>query len=90
MCHSPAKAFKIVDRGYIKEGYWADIAIVDLDKKWKVSKENTLYKCKWSPLEQKEFTGEVQTVLVNGAIAMQDNKIISAGNAKRLLFEDVR
>ncbi len=90
MCHSPAKAFKIVDRGYIREGYWADIAIVDLDKKWKVSKENTQYKCKWSPLEQKEFTGEVQTVLINGNIAMQDNKIISTGNAKRLLFEDVR
>ncbi len=90
MCHSPAKAFKILERGYLREGYWADIAIVDLDKEWKVSKDNILYKCQWSPLENKEFQGQVEVVMVNGTIAMQNQKLLSTDNSQRLLFEGER
>jgi dihydroorotase len=52
MCHAPADCFRVQQRGYIREGYFADIAIVDLKTSYTVSKENILYKCNWSPLEQ--------------------------------------
>ncbi len=86
MCHNPAIAFRIKNRGFIREGYWADIVILDPDKVWKVEKDNILYKCKWSPLENKTFKGKVETVLVNGKIALENGvfKYLKAG--KRLEF----
>jgi dihydroorotase len=52
MCHAPAECFQVDKRGYLREGYWADVLIVDPDKKWTVAKENILYKCGWSPLRR--------------------------------------
>ncbi len=87
MCHNPAIAFNIKDRGFIRESYWADIAILNLDKVWKVEKDNILYKCKWSPLENKTFKGKVETVLVNGKIALEKGKFKDINAGKRLMFK---
>ncbi len=66
MCHSPAKLFQISKRGFIKEGYFADLAIVDLNNNWLVEKSNIKYKCGWSPFENYEFTGKVTDTFVSG------------------------
>lgn len=66
MCHAPAECFQIVDRGYIEEGQFADIAVIDPDHNWSVAEDNILYKCGWSPLEGKSFTGAVEMTFVNG------------------------
>ena len=66
MCHNPAKLFRINKRGFIKEGYYADLTILDLNKSWTVSKENILYKCGWSPFEGHTFKSSVQSCFVNG------------------------
>lgn len=87
MCHNPAIVFQIENRGFIKEGYFADLAIVNPKAEQTVSKNNVLYQCKWSPLEGKVFHTEVVTTIVNGHIAME-NKVISDKRAgQRLLFE---
>jgi dihydroorotase len=63
MCHNPAILYQIKDRGFIREGYAADMVIVDMDSKWKVSRDNTLYKCGWSPMEGTVFQSRVPTHL---------------------------
>ena len=66
MCHNPAKLFRIKKRGFIKEGYYADLTILDLNKSWTVSKENILYKCGWSPFDGHTFKSSVKSCFVNG------------------------
>lgn len=66
MCHNPAILYRIHQRGFIKEGYYADLTLVDLNKSYTVSKENILYKCGWSPLEGTTFHSEVAQTFVNG------------------------
>lgn len=66
MCHNPAILYAIDKRGYIKEGYYADLTLVDLNKPWTVNKENLLYKCGWSPLEGTTFHSQIQHTIVNG------------------------
>ena len=66
MCHNPATLYNIEKRGFIREGYFADLTIVDLDSTWKVSKENILSKCGWSPLEETIFQTKVIYTFVNG------------------------
>ena len=90
MCHSPAKAFKIKKRGFVREGYWGDLVILDLDKKWKVTRDNIKYKCKWSPFEEHEFVGVVEKVFVNGELALDNGKMRNTNSAQRLLFEKDR
>ncbi len=68
MCHKPADLFKIDRRGYIKEGYHADIVLVDLKDEYKVSKDNILYKCGWSPFENQVFHSKVTHTFVNGRL----------------------
>jgi dihydroorotase len=87
MCHNPAKIFKIEKRGFIKEGYYADLAIIDIAKPWSVKKENILYKCGWSPLEGTNFKSRVIYTLVNGQIVNQNGKIKEIKAGKRLLFD---
>ena len=67
MCHAPAELFGIENRGFLREGYKADICIFRKDP-WTVSKENILYQCGWSPLEGQSLTYRVQTTLVNGRV----------------------
>lgn len=86
MCHNPALVFKVKDRGFIREGYFADIVLFDLNKTYKVEKDNLLYKCKWSPLDGKVFNSTINTVIVNGTIAFEENKITGNSNPKRIEF----
>jgi len=66
MSHTPALLFNISKRGFIREAYWADLTLVDLNSPWTVTSENILYKCKWSPLEKQVFHSKVLMTLVNG------------------------
>lgn len=66
MCHNPASLYDMTHRGYIREGYYADLVLVDLDSPWTVAKDNILYKCGWSPLEGTTFQSKVTHTFVNG------------------------
>ena len=73
--HNVAKRFQIKDRGYIREGYYADLTVLDLGKPYEVSKENILYKVGWSPFTGKTFNSSIFMTVVNGHIAFQDGKV---------------
>ena len=73
--HNVAKRFQIKDRGYIREGYYADLAILDLNNPYQVSKENILYKCGWSPFEGHKFNSSIFMTVVNGNIAFKDGVV---------------
>jgi dihydroorotase len=86
MAHSPSDLFKIIDRGYIKEGYYADLVIVDPTKKHTVTRETVLSKCGWSPFEGYTFNHKIEKTFVNGNLVYDNDSIIEAGNGSRLLF----
>ena len=86
MCHNPAKLFQIQKRGFIKEGYYADLVLVDLNDHWKVSKENIFYKCGWSPFEETIFNSKVTHTFVNGHLVYEVGRFSAQRNAKRLTF----
>ena len=73
--HNVAKRFQIKDRGFIREGYFADLAILDHDKPYEVSKDNILYKCGWSPFEGHNFKSSIYITIVNGNIAFEEGKV---------------
>ncbi len=87
MCHNPAILFEIEKRGFIKEGYKADLVLVDLNEKYTVSKENILYKCGWSPLEGTEFHSKITHTFVNGFLAYENGNISAEKHGERLLFD---
>ncbi len=72
MCHGPATLYHIEKRGFIREGYYADLTLVDLNLSWTVAKDNILYKCAWSPLEGTTFTTKVINTFVNGNLVYDD------------------
>jgi dihydroorotase len=84
--HAVADCFQIEERGYIREGYWADLAIVDLNKPQTVSKENVLYQCGWSPLEGHTLSATVEHTFVSGHLAYSKGSFNEAIKGKRLLF----
>jgi dihydroorotase len=86
MCHAPAECFGLVDRGYLDEGMFADLAILDPDEYWTVSGENILYKCGWSPLEGKKFRGKVVSTYVNGQKVYDRSGVYVQGSGQRLRF----
>jgi dihydroorotase len=86
MCHAPAICFKVEERGFLREGYFADIAIVDLNESWKVSRENILYQCGWSPLDGKAFNGKVTHTFVSGYLAYENGKFKTYRSGERLTF----
>lgn len=86
MSHNPAILFKIKERGYIREGYHADLVLVDLNKSWTVSKENIMAKCGWSPFEGHTFKSEVTHTFVNGKLAYINGHINEVGSGSRMLF----
>lgn len=88
MCHAPADCFNVKDRGYLDEGKYADIVIVDPNRSWMVNNANILYKCGWSPLEGQRFKGKVTTTIVNGKIAYRDGEFNHQGEGMRLEFEN--
>lgn len=85
--HNPAILFQIKDRGFIREGYKADLVLVDLNSPWAVKKENLLYKCGWSPLEGSVFKSKVTHTLVNGNLVYQNKKLLKRGRPERLEFD---
>lgn len=87
MAHNPAILFRIEKRGFIREGYKADLVLVDLNQNWTVKKENILYKCGWSPLEGTEFHSKVTHTFVNGNLVYENGKINEEKFGERLLFE---
>ena len=84
--HAVADCFQIEERGYIREGYWADLAIIDLQKPTSVSKENILYQCGWSPLEGQTFSASVAQTFVSGHLAYSHGSFNETVRGKRLLF----
>lgn len=86
MCHAPAVCFQIENRGYIREGYAADLVLVDLHKEWTVNKENILYKCGWSPFEGTTFQSSITHTWVNGHLAYQNGSFDESQKGQRLLF----
>lgn len=87
MCHNPAKIFKIEKRGFIKEGFYADLVIVNPAKPWKVLKDNILYKCGWSPFEGVNFKSRISHTFVNGQLVYENAKVKEIKAGKRLLFD---
>lgn len=86
MCHTPADLFRIDRRGYIREGYYADLVLVDQSQPWIVSPENILYKCGWSPFEGTEFSHRVSHTFVNGQLVYENGKIMEGIRGRRLKF----
>ncbi len=86
MCHNPSILFSIKERGFIREGYKADLAIVDLDDPWTVSPENILYKCGWSPFEGKTFNSRVNYTIINGNVAYENGKVDNNHRGEKLEF----
>ena len=85
MCHAPAICFNIEKRGYIKEGYYADLVVIE-KQAWQVNKENILYACKWSPLEQKKLDYKIYHTFVNGNLVYNNGMIKNIKNGKILSF----
>jgi dihydroorotase len=87
MCHAPAVCFQLEGRGFIRKGYAADLVLVDLDNPWEVSKENILYKCKWSPFEGTTFQSKVTHTWINGHLAFKGGHFDESQKGQRLLFD---
>jgi dihydroorotase len=85
--HAVATLFEIDKRGYLKEGYHADIAIVDLNKPWEVTPQNVLAKCGWSPFEGHEFKSSVTNTIVSGNLVYSNGVLIEGTNGVRLKFD---
>lgn len=85
--HNLAICFDIVERGFIREGYWADLVLADLNDPCKVTKLNTLYKCGWSPFDGETFKASITHTFVSGNLAYQKGKFMTNETGKRLTFE---
>jgi dihydroorotase len=85
--HNPARIFQVSERGFIREGYWADLVLIDPEMPTTVTKENIEYKCGWSPFEGVTFKSSVAATLVNGQIAYQNGQVNDAVRGRRLLFD---
>ena len=86
MCHAPAECFHVQKRGYIREGYFADLVIVDQNAQLSVNRDNVLYKCGWSPFEGFTFSHKIDTTFVNGKIVYQNDKIVEGNTGLRMTF----
>lgn len=87
MCHNPARLFEVKERGFLREGYFADIVIIDPAKEWTVEKSNILYKCGWSPFEGHTFTGSVIRTFINGRTVYADGKVDTSFRGQALEFD---
>jgi dihydroorotase len=84
--HDVATLFEIKDRGYLREGYFADLVLVDFDNEWQVNKDNILYKCGWSPFEGTTFKSKVTTTFVNGNLVYENGTFDESTKGQRILF----
>lgn len=88
--HNIAKRFGVVDRGFLREGYWADMVLVDSQKPTDVTAEKVLYKCGWSPFEGQRFSSSIAATWVNGELAWDGRQVHEHGAAQRMEFRAVR
>ncbi len=86
MCHNPAILFRIENRGFIREGYFADLVLVEMDSPWTVSKENIKAKCGWSPFEGQSFNSSIYATWVSGHLAWHDGRFDESLLGHRLTF----
>jgi dihydroorotase len=89
-CHASADLFGVRDRGYVREGYFADLVIVDAQEPYKVDQSNVLCKCHWSPFEGYTFSSTIDTTIINGAVAYRHGKLTDAIAGQRLEFSRSR
>jgi dihydroorotase len=87
MSHAPAECFNIEKRGYLDEGCWADVVVVDIEQKKRLTKKDILYKCQWSPLERKILRGSVDATIVSGHLAYENGQFFEDKMGERLLFK---
>ncbi len=87
MCHAPADLYQINKRGYIRKGYFADLVLVNPNKPYVVTKDNILYKCRWSPFEEQTFSHTVEKTFVNGKLAYDNGNILEVGAGSALTFD---
>ena len=87
MCHNPAILFRMEERGFLREGYHADLILVEPNQPWNVNKQNILYKCGWSPFEGNLFKSKVTHTFVGGHLAFKDGKIDDSVLGARLVFD---
>lgn len=88
--HAPADIFGVVERGYVREGWYADFVVVDRNRPYRVSQSNLLSKCRWSPFEGHEFSAAIDLTIVNGEIVYRDGKLTGKTAGKRLVFGRAR
>ncbi|SDS26867.1 dihydroorotase [Winogradskyella sediminis] len=86
-CHNPAILFNVEKRGYIKEGYFADLVIIDPQSPWTVNKSNILYKCAWSPFEGNTFKSRITHTFVNGQLVYNNFNVLDVKAGQRLTFD---
>jgi dihydroorotase len=86
MCHNVAELFEIDRRGFIREGFYADLVLVNINEQYTVSKNNLLYKCNWSPFEGQTLHSVIKYTIVNGNIVYDNGVVIESVKGKRLLF----
>ncbi|MFN9116368.1 MAG: amidohydrolase family protein, partial [Bacteroidota bacterium] len=87
MCHNPAISFRVRERGFIREGYWADLVLIDPNARTEVTRESLLYKCGWSPLEGTVFSHCIHSTFVNGVHVWQNGVLSGERGGMRLGFE---
>ena len=87
MCHNPAILFELDKRGFVKEGYKADLVLVDMDNPWTIEKNNILYKCGWSPLEGTNLKSKITQTFVNGHLAYDNGIFSEEKHGERLEFD---
>ncbi len=90
MSHHVAEIYRIKERGYIREGYFADLVLVDLNNEWTVTPQNILYKCQWSPFENQCFKSKIVKTFVNGNLVYDNERFHENNNGKRIKFEKHR
>jgi len=86
ICHNPARRFSVVERGFIREGYHADLVLVDMNGVTDIRRDRVLSRCGWSPFEGRRFRSRIEAVWVNGALAFDGQQVIEHGAARRLEF----
>jgi dihydroorotase len=84
--HAPARLFQVEDRGFLREGYWADLALVDYDHAFRVERDDVLYKCGWSPLEGMRLRSSIAATFVNGQLVYRHGEVDDRFLGQRLSF----
>jgi dihydroorotase len=85
--HAVADIFGVVDRGYVREGYFADLVLIDENRPYKVTRDNVLYKCGWSPYEGQQFSSTIDTTIINGEVVYANGRLTGKIAGRRLAFQ---